>query len=65
MATVKNSEPRVQIILPPMMDEGSGIKMDNTEHVTINGVTTIIRRGEYVEVPISVFEVLKIKYPNL
>ena len=35
------------------------------EHVTINGETTYIMRGERVDVPVPVFMVLKSKYPNL
>lgn len=60
-----NTEPRVQIILPRLQDESSNVKVDQTEHVTINGNTTLIRRGVYVDVPVSVFCALKVKYPNL
>ena len=60
-----NTEPRVQIILPRLQDESSNVKVDQTEHVTINGKTTLIRRGVYVDVPVSVFCALKVKYPNL
>lgn len=61
--TVKNEEPRVQIYIPKM--EETGAQMDQTEHVTVNGKTTIIARGERVDVTIPVFEALKVKYPDL
>jgi len=58
-------EPRVQIILPMLADDINNVKVDQSEHVTINGRTTLIRRGVHVDVPVSVFQVLKIKYPML
>lgn len=61
----KATEPRVQIVLPMLEDENAGIDVDQYEHVKINGETTMIKRGEYVDVPVSVFEILKQKYPNL
>lgn len=64
--TVKTAdEPRVQIVLPRLADEGMGIKVDQTEHVTINGSTTVVPRGVYVDVTVPVFEILKTRYPNL
>lgn len=57
-------EPRVMIYIPKIED-AVGAKVDQTEHVTIDGKTTIVRRGERVEVPVSVFSVLKVKYPDL
>ncbi len=63
--TVKAAEPKVSIFIPKQTDELSNAKIDNTEHVTINGVTTLVQRGVHVDVPVSVFEVLKIKYPDL
>lgn len=65
MAAINTNEPRVQIVLPLLADESNNVKVDQTEHVTINGRTTLIRRGVYVDVPVSVFCALKIKYPNL
>ncbi len=58
-------EPTVQIYLPLLEQDESGAKVDQTEHVTINGVTTIIQRGQYVNVKVPVFLALKVKYPNL
>ena len=63
MAKTKQEEPRVMIYIPKV--EETGATMDQTEHVTVNGNTTIIQRGARVEVPIPVFEALKVKYPEL
>lgn len=58
-------EPMVHITLPLLEVDETGAKVDQTEHVTINGETTIIKRGEYVGVKVPVFLALKVKYPNL
>mgnify|MGYP005962346393 CR=1 FL=1 len=58
-------EPRVCVILPLIEAQGSDVKVDQTENVTINGVTTQIRRGEYADVTVPVFIQLKNRYPNL
>ena len=60
----EKGEPRVMIYIPKM-DDATGAKVDQTEHVTINGNTTIVQRGMRVEVPVPVFEALKVKYPDL
>lgn len=65
MTAKKSDEPRVQIRLPMLEDENGGMDVDQYEHVTINGDTTMIKRGEYVDVTIPVFEQLKRKYPGL
>jgi hypothetical protein len=57
--------PTVQIYLPLLEQDDSGAKVDQTEHVTLNGETTIIQRGQYVNVKIPVFLALRVKYPNL
>lgn len=65
---VEQTEPRVRIFIPLMPgedDEEAEVKVDHYEHVTIEGKTTLIRRGEYVEVPVSVFLQLRNKYPKL
>lgn len=66
----ENTEPKVMIFLPALEDSGSaGLQVDQYEHVTIANEamdkTYYIHRGEHVEVPESVYEVLKAKYPNL
>ncbi len=58
-------EPMVHITLPLLEVDETGARVDQTEHVTINGETTIIKRGEYVSVKVPVFLALKVKYPNL
>ena len=63
--TVKEpkTEERVRILLP-LLDDGT-TKADQTENVTINGYTTLIERGQWVEVTQDVYIVLRSKYPNL
>lgn len=57
--------PRVRVFIPKNEDEGTGLKIDPYEHVTINGETTLIRRGEYLDVTVPVFLQLRSKYPNI
>lgn len=49
----------------PTAEDTSGVKIDQNEYVTINGTTTKIPRGEYVEVSVPVFMQLRNRYPNL
>ena len=62
-------EPRVRIMLPLLEDQGSGVKVDQYEHVSIsnaNGDKYIrVKRGEPVDVTVPVFMLLKQKYPKL
>ncbi len=58
-------QPTIRIMLPLVEETGTEAKVDQTENVTINGVVTQIRRGEYVDVKIPVFWQLKQRYPNL
>lgn len=66
---VAPSEPLtpVYIPLPEGVDEADirGGKFDPYEHVTINGITTYVKRGETVMVPVSVFLQLRNKYPRI
>lgn len=57
--------PRASIFIPKNEDDGSALKVDPYEHVTINGETTLVRRGVHVDVPVPVFLQLRNKYPNL
>lgn len=58
--------PRVRIRLPEPEETGSGMKADPYEHVTINGANpTYIKKGEWVEVPVPIFEQLRNRYPNI
>lgn len=64
----KDNTPRVRIFIPLLPGEEEpedGIKIDHYEHVTIEGKTTLVRRGEYVEVSVPVFLQLRNKYPKL
>ena len=63
MAKKELTEDMPTIVLPMLEDEDG--KADQTENVTINGKTWIIKRGAYVKVPQDVFVVLKQKYPRL
>lgn len=62
-------EPRVRIMLPKLIGDEDGLTVDQYEHVTIANergeICYKVLRGEYVDVPISVFMVLKQKYPKL
>lgn len=60
----KDKIAKVSIKLPKLEDDGK-TKVDQTETVTINGKTTRIRRGEYVDVPVPVYIQLKNKYPDI
>lgn len=64
-ASALEAAPTVQIYLPLLEQDDSGAKVDQTEHVTLSGETTIIQRGQYVNVKIPVFLALRVKYPNL
>ena len=67
----KYNGPMVDIYLPALEEEGSGVKVDQYEHVTIANEEREdhykVRRGTHVEVPVPVFEQLKLsgRYPNL
>ena len=56
----------VRIMLPLQPETNSGLKLDPYEHVTINGNAPImIKRGEWVDVPVPVFLQLRNRYPNI
>jgi hypothetical protein len=61
----KDEIPRVRVYIPKNEDDESGLKVDPYEHVTINGETTLVRRGEYVDVSVPVFMQLRNKFPNI
>lgn len=60
--------PVVTVFLPEIADDGS-MKVDQYEHVTIaneKGEDCYkVRRGEFVEVPVPVYLVLKERYPKI
>lgn len=58
-------EPRVSIVIPLKEEDGTGSHVDPYEHVTVNGETTLVRRGERVNVTIPVFEQLRNKFPTI
>lgn len=65
-AAEKDNSTTVRVFLP-LLDEtqaGDG-KVDQSETVVINGVATLIRRGEYVNVKVPVYLQLRNKFPNL
>ena len=58
--------PRVRVFIPKREEEeGSDVKVDPYEHVTINGYTTLVKRGENVDVTVPVYIQLKNKFPNI
>lgn len=61
----EEEEARVSVYLPLNEDDMSGVKVDKYEHVTINGVTTLIRRGEHVDVTVPVYIQLRNKYSGI
>jgi len=61
----KEEETRVKVFIPKNEEDDTGLKTDPYEHVTINGETTLVRRGEYVDVTIPVFLQLRNKFPNI
>ena len=66
----KPDEVRVRIKLPLREeDQSGGLNIDHFEHVTIaneHGETCYrIKRGEYVDVTIPVFEQLRNRYPDI
>ena len=63
--TVKPAVPRVRICLPLNENDTSGLKVDPYEHVTVNGVTTLIKRGEYVDVTVPVYMQLRNRFPTI
>ncbi len=70
VAIKKKEEPRketrVRIMLPMPIESESGLKVDPYEHVTINGQNPVlIKRGEWVDVTIPVFEQLRKRYPHI
>lgn len=65
----KVEEPRVRVLLPLLEDDGSGVTVDQYEHVSISNESgdnfVRVKRGEYVDVTVPVFLQLKQRYPNL
>jgi hypothetical protein len=66
----KYQGPYVRIFLPELENsENEGLNVDQYEHVTLANETGEehyrIHRGEYVDVPVPVFIVLKDRYPKL
>ena len=66
----ERSEPMVDVFIPALEDSGSnGLKVDQYEHVTIaneQGEKCYkVRRGEHVEIPVSVYCILKARYPKI
>lgn len=58
-------EPKVMVMIPLLPEDKAGLKIDQYEHVTVNGETTLIRRGERVEVPVPVYIQLRNKFDNI
>ena len=63
--TVTNDEPRVRVVLPLLPEDQMGLKVDQYEHVTINGETTLVKRDENVDVTVPVYIQLRNKFKNI
>lgn len=65
MASKNQTVELIDVYLPLIADDDE--RVDQTVPVTINGTTTIIKRGEHVQVRPEVFEVLynSGKFPSL
>lgn len=66
----KPEEVRVRIKLPLREDDQSaGLNVDHYEHVTISNEmgenTVYVKRGEWVDVTIPVFTLLRQRYPDI
>jgi len=59
----------VPVFIPEVQGSGGDMKVDQYEHVTIANEEGEkcwqIHRGESVDIPVEVFEVLKPRYPKL
>lgn len=60
----QDNTPRVRIFIQEREQAGEAA-IDPYEHVTIDGVTTLVRRGEWVSVPVPVYLQLRNRYPKL
>ena len=60
----KDDTPRVRIFIPEPPSE-SEVAVDHYEHVTIDSKTTLVRKGEWLDVPVDVFLQLRNRYPKL
>jgi len=65
--TTKIPTVTVFIPLPPGTDQEDidAGRVDPYEHVTVNGKTTYVKRGENVDVSIPVYMQLRNKYPRI
>lgn len=64
--TENDTTPRVRIYIHPRNEETQeGVKIDQYEHVTIQGKTTLVRRGEHVDVPVPIYLQLRNRFPYL
>ena len=66
--TAKEECIRVKVLLPLAPEAEAGMKTDPYEHVTItnrDGAENryYVKRGEWVDVPVPVFEQLRQRYP--
>lgn len=65
----KPDEVRVRIKLPLREDDSNGLNIEHFEHVTIgneSGENVVrVKRGEWVDVTIPVFTLLRQRYPDI
>lgn len=56
---------KVSVFIPLKEESDTDVAIDQNDYVTVNGKTTKVPRGEYVEVSVPVFLQLRNRYPNL
>ena len=56
---------KVTVYIPIDKESEDGSSVDQNDYVTINGKTTKVPRGQYVEVTVPVFQQLRNRYPTL
>ena len=67
---VQQEVPRVRIMIPKReSDDNPGVVVDQYEHVSISNeqgdFNVRVKRGEWVDVTVPVFMLLKQRYPNI
>lgn len=66
VATIEAKEPTVRIRLP-LLEGDDTENIDQTENITVNGKTLLIKRGEWVDVPVPYYLAMRAteKYTNI
>lgn len=62
---VASNTTKVTVLIPVKEEADNNVAVDQNDYVTVNGKTTKVPRGEYVEVSVPVFLQLRNRYPNI